>query len=136
MTQKEYSELMGYERDCSFEEYQQANFIYMMAGDMDKQAFCKEYKKAGHSPLVLELAKAENIIDIALRDEIEKGKKTARTLLREAAEIRQRGLGASADALEKIAADLIGRKECIKWKLLVELPLSEPDHAYIADNLQ
>ena len=36
MTQKEYSELMGYERDCSFEEYQQANFIYMMAGDMWK----------------------------------------------------------------------------------------------------
>ena len=66
---------MGYERDCSFEEYQQANFIYMMAGDMDKQAFCKEYKKAGHSPLVLELAKAENIIDIALRDKIEKGKR-------------------------------------------------------------
>ena len=40
MTIEEYSTLMGYGKTCEFEEYQTANFIYMMSGDMDKQTFC------------------------------------------------------------------------------------------------
>ena len=42
MTIEEYSTLMGYEKTCEMAEYETANFIYMMAGDMDKQTFCKK----------------------------------------------------------------------------------------------
>ena len=65
MTIQEYSTLMGYEETCEMAEYETANFIYMMAGEMDKQTFCKEYKEVGSSPLILTLAEAANSSQIA-----------------------------------------------------------------------
>lgn len=117
MTIEEYSTLMGYEETCPMAEYEKANFIYMMAGNMDKQTFCKEYEKVGSSSLILTLADAANSREIAYRDKETKECQTAHALLREADEIRQGGMEASADAIDKIAATLIGRKDCIKWKL-------------------
>ena len=84
MTIEEYSTLMGYEKTCEMAEYETANFIYMMAGDMDKQTFCKEYKEVGSSPLVLALAEAANSREIAYRDKEAKERQTAHALLREA----------------------------------------------------
>ena len=39
----------------TIEEYQAIEAIYMAAGEMDKDEFCKEYKKCGNSRLVTEL---------------------------------------------------------------------------------
>lgn len=136
MTIQEYSTLMGYEETCPMEEYETADFIYMMAGDMDKQTFCKEYKKVGSSSLILTLADAANSREIAYRDKETKERQAAHALLREADEIRQGGMEASADAIDKIAATLIGRKDCIKWKLHKGFTLSETDNEYITDNLR
>lgn len=136
MTIEEYSTLMGYEETCTMEEYETADFIYLMAGEMSKQEFCKEYKEVGSSPLVLTLAEAANSRSIAYRDKQTKERQTAHSLLWEADEIRQGGMEASADAIDKIAATLIGRKDCIKWKLHKGFALSETDNEYITDNLR
>lgn len=136
MTIQEYSTLMGYEETCTMEEYERADFIYMMAGNMDKQTFCKEYKKVGSSTLVLTLADVSNDFQKAYRDKQTKECQTAHALLREADEIRQGGMEASADAIDKIAATLIGRKDCIKWKLHKGFALSDADNEYITDNLR
>lgn len=136
MTIEEYSTLMGYEKTCEMAEYETANFIYMMAGDMDKQTFCKEYKEVGSSPLVLALAEAANSREIAYRDKEAKERQTAHALLREADAVRAAGHDDEADAIDKIAATLIGRKDCIKWKLHKGFALSETDNEYITDNLR
>lgn len=136
MTIQEYSTLMGYVETCPMDEYETANFIYMMAGDMDKQAFCKEYKEIGSSPLVLTLAKAANSREIAYRDKETKERQTAHALLREADGIRAAGHDDSADQLDRIATTLIGRKDCVKWKLHKGFALSETDNEYITDNLR
>jgi hypothetical protein len=39
----------------AIEEYQTIEAIYMAAGEMDKDEFCKEFKKCGNSRLVTEL---------------------------------------------------------------------------------
>lgn len=136
MTIEEYSTLMGYEETCPMAEYEKANFIYMMAGNMDKQTFCKEYKKVGSSPLVLTLADVSNDFQKAYRDKQTKGTDTAHTLLIIADGVRENGLKTSADRLDKLAAIIISRKECIKWKLSKGLALSETDNEYITDNLR
>ncbi len=136
MTIQEYSTLMGYEETCEMAEYETANFIYMMAGEMDKQTFCNEYKRIGSSLLVLTLAEAANSREIAYRDKEIKERQTAHALLREADGIRIDGCDETADELDKIAASLIGRKDCIKWKLNKGFSLSETDNEYITDNLR
>lgn len=135
MTIEEYSTLMGYEETCEMPEYETANFIYMMAGEMDKQTFCKEYKEVGHSPLVLALAEAANESQKAFRDKQKKEQNTAQNLLRKVDAVRAAGLDDEADQIDKIAASLIGRKDCIKWKLAHGFSLNYTDNDYIIDNL-
>lgn len=136
MTIEEYSTLMGYENTCEFAEYETANFIYMMAGEMDKQTFCREYKEVGSSPLVLTLAEAANSREIAYRDKVTKERQTAHAILREADDLRAAGHDDSADQLDRIATTLIGRKDCITWKLNKGFALSDTDNEYIKDNLR
>lgn len=133
---EEYSDLMGYPEICSEEEYTNANLAYMMASGMDKKTFCKHYKNLVNNPLVLAIAEAANSREIGYRDKEVKERQTAHALLREADEIREGGMDCSADAIDKIATKLIGRSECIKWKLSKGFRLSEEDSAYITDNLR
>lgn len=53
MLKNEFEERIG--RSVSQEEYDNANCMYMAAGDIDKDTFCREWKKCGYSPLVLGL---------------------------------------------------------------------------------
>lgn len=136
MTIEEYSALMGYAKNCPMEEYETADFIYMMAAEMTKQEFCKEYKDVGCSPLVLTLADEVHKRIILFQNEETQKCRAAHDLLREADEIRQGGMEASADAIDKIAATLIGQKDCIKRKLAYGFTLSGKDNEYITDNLR
>ncbi len=141
MTIEEYSTLMGYQETCTMEEYTEANMTYMMAGNMDKQTFCREYKKISSSPLLRELAHAANSRDVAYRDKETKERQTAHALLRQGDNLRVEAVAAAtmeeaADAIDTIAAKLIGRKDCIRWKLEKGFKLSETDNEYIKDNLK
>jgi hypothetical protein len=55
MNHQEFTERIGLEP--TIEEYQTIEAIYMAAGEMDKDEFCKEFKKCGNSRLVAELFK-------------------------------------------------------------------------------
>lgn len=136
MTIEEYTAKMGYLGFPSDEEYVKANLAYLMAGNMDKDEFCKDYRKHKDSAIIATLAETANSRDMAYRDEKAKEQQTAHALLRESDEIRQGGMDASADAIDKIAAMLIGRKDCIKWKLHKGFALSGTDNEYITDNLR
>lgn len=55
MNYQEFTERTGL--TPTIEEYQTIEAIYMAAGEMDKDEFCKEFKKHGDSRLVAELFK-------------------------------------------------------------------------------
>lgn len=129
MTLKEYSTLMGYTEDCTFEEYKAANFIYMMAGEMDKQTFCTEYKKMKDSPLIRTLAETANKHEMDSRKYRGRSEEMAHILLRQASQVRK-GLVAKdalADSIDGAAEQLIGKKQYLKYKLDNKLPLSDYD---------
>lgn len=136
MTIKEYSELMGYNEECPMEEYETANFVYMMAGDMDKRDFCNEYKEVGCSPLILELAESANRFEKAYREKQEQEKKTAYAILRASDDMRDAKQNELADRMDRIADNIIGRKDIIKWKLEHFSTLSDADKEYIKTNLR
>ena len=136
MTIEEYTVRMGYLGLPSDEEYTKANLAYMMAGNMDKDEFCKDYRKHKDSVIIATLAEAANSREIAYRDKEIKERQTAHALLRTADTIRMDGHHDEADQLDRIAAGLIGRKDCIKWKIKKDYLLSEADNEYIIDNLR
>lgn len=53
MNQQEFTERTG--STPTIEEYQTIEALYMAAGEMDKDEFCKEFRKCGNSRLVTEL---------------------------------------------------------------------------------
>lgn len=138
MTIEEYSTRMGYEQTCDMAEYTIANCAYMMAGNMDKDTFCKEWKKHGQSPLVRLLSEAANSRDVAYREEITKERQVAHSILRESDNVRGgfNDNDESAETLDRIAAKLIGRPDCIKWKLEKGFALGDEDTHYIKENLK
>lgn len=136
MTILEYTNRMGYLGFPSDEEYANANLAYMMAGSLDKDEFCKDYRKHKDSVIIAAIAFAANSREIAYREQKTQERLTAHALLREVDKIRQGGMEASADAIDKIAATLIGRKDCIKRKLHKGFSLTEADKEYITDNLR
>lgn len=135
MTIEEYSTRMGYAGTCEMEEYQTADAIYLNAGNMDKDEFCKDYRKHKDSVIIATLGDRVNSQAIYIRDKHVKERQTAHSILREADEVRTGGMDASADSLDKIAARLIGRADCIKWKLEKGFQLSEEDNEYIINYL-
>lgn len=136
MTINEYSTLMGYEETCEMAEYETADFIYMMAGDMNKQDFCREYKEVGSSPLILALAENANKFEKAYRDKQEQEKKTAEALLRASDDLRDASEDEFADRTDRITERLIGRKEIVLWKMEHLATLSDKDKEYIKNNLR
>ena len=50
MLQKEFEERIG--RSVTKQEYVEANAMYMSAGDIDKDTFCREWLMIGSSALV------------------------------------------------------------------------------------
>lgn len=50
MTQKEFEERIG--RDVTGDEFEVANDLYMMSGELDKDRFCADYKKHKDSEII------------------------------------------------------------------------------------
>ena len=53
MTQKEFEERIG--REVTGDEFERANDIYMMSGELDKDRFCADYKKHKDSEIIAAL---------------------------------------------------------------------------------
>ena len=143
MLQKEFEDRIG--RKVSESEFVEANAMYMLAGDdMDKDTFCREWKKIGNSPLVRGLyetayQKGKRVMELDAVQKEWQGiiNDTADSLL----EIGKGVLdGKTAEntieELERKAWFLVGRKEVIKRKARMQIPFSEEEIEYINNNLK
>lgn len=138
MLQKEFEDRIG--RKVTTEEYVEANAVYMMAGELDKDEFCREWLKIGSSKLVQCLFEKAHSLDQDLQEH--------KLMLNECQEM----LSDAADAmleigdtisptkvreeLEKKAVWLVGRKEVVMRKAAHEYILSKEDLEYITNNLK
>lgn len=138
MLQKEFEDRIG--RKVATEEYVEANAVYMMAGELDKDEFCREWLKIGSSKLVQCLFEKAHSLDQDLQEQ--------KLMVNECQEM----ISDAADAmleigdtisptkvreeLEKKAVWLVGRKEVVKRKAAHEYIFSKEDLEYITNNLK
>ena len=134
MTRKEFEDRTGLQ--VTAPEYSTVNDIYMAAGEMDKDTFCKEWKQHGESKLLAELwktVKHEHDLGMEKREECDK-------LYRERWDLvdfllaRAQKFG-DIELLKK-AIDMVGHADAIRRKLTLEMPLWEIDREYINKNLK
>lgn len=134
MTQKEFEERTGLQ--VSAEEFSKVNDIYMALGKMDKDTFCKEWKKHGKSELLAELwriANREHDWGMEKKGEFDR-------LYAERWELvdflLERAQKFGDIELLKKAIDMVGHADVIRRKLTLEMPLWELDREYIKKNLK
>ena len=135
MTQKEFEERTGLKLSAC--EFESVHSIYMACGDgMDKDAFCKEWKRHGESKLLAaiwrELKKQQQVVEgkttlIALMEDDQK--KTVDFLLERAQKF-------SDSELLKYCVERMGYGYVIRRKLEMELPLWEADKEWLKNTLK
>lgn len=126
MTKEEFEDRTGIKSDMVFEE---ANRMYMKAGDMDKDAFCDDYKEHGDSILLSYFYHHSNMLEKQKKDLDSFKNEIACFLLEKADEWDDK-------ELRKKAVELIGEKEVILRKIELDLELWNEDKSYIKDNIQ
>lgn len=145
MLQKEFEERIG--RSVTEAEHIEANAMYMSAGDIDKDVFCREWKKMCMSPLVQGLfntayqnGKKVEELEQLHKENMEIVSNAADAMLEiehglldgETAEHTSRAVG----LLERKAMWLVGAKEVVLRKIKMGMPLGEKDMTYIAEHLK
>lgn len=127
MQKQEFTQKTGIELTDA--EYKEVELMYLEAGNMDKDEFCKDYKKHHESTLLATyFRQAENLKDKldAMRDE--------RSNLVDFLLERAQCFG-DIELLNK-AIELIGHDKVIKRKIRQNLPLWDEDKQYIVDNIK
>lgn len=126
MTQKEFMERTGIVPTS--EEFYYIHAVYLNTS-MDKDEFCKDFKKHGDSNVLRDVhARAVNF---ELQD------KQKQKLIKEMAEFLIGKACAYEDTdFYKQAVRLIGQREVTMMKLKMDLPLWDEDKEYIKDNLK
>lgn len=126
MIQKEFEKRTGIKSDVVFEE---ANRMYMNAGDMDKDAFCDDYKEHGDSILLSYFYHHCNMLETQKKDLDSFKNEIACFLLSKADDWDDK-------ELRDKAVELIGEKEVILRKIELGIELWNEDKSYIKDNIQ
>ena len=127
MQKQEFTQRTGIELTDT--EYKEVELMYLEAGNMDKDEFCKDYKKHHESTLLATyFRQAENLKDKldAMREE--------RSVLVDFLLERAQCFG-DIELLNK-AIELIGHDKVIKRKIRQNLPLWDEDKQYIVDNIK
>ena len=143
MLQKEFEERIG--RSVSEEEYVEANAMYMAAGDIDKDEFCREWKRIGESPLLKGMFDTAYNLNQAMQEHKLMLNET-REMLSDAADAMLdieamlpagETSGTVAAELEKKALWLLGsKKQLVLRKLAKGIALCEEDVEYINNHLK
>ncbi len=119
----------------TIEEYQTIEAIYMSAGEMDKNEFCKEYKKYSNSRLVVELFRTvctlkgqydERINEI---DDLHEQKNEMVDFLIDRAQAFS-----DKELLDK-ASEMVGQKEVIRRRIVKGHPLWAYETEWMLNNL-
>lgn len=110
-------------------EYKEVELMYLEAGNMDKDEFCKDYKKHHKSTLLATyFRQADNLKDKldAMREE--------RSILVDFLLERAQCFG-DIELLNK-AIELVGHDKVIKRKIRLGMPLWDEDKEYIVENIK
>ena len=132
MTQQEFTQRTGIEVETM--QYAAIDQVYMYT-ELDKDAFCADYKKHGDSVIISHLV---NELD---KTTYERGRahaslKEYKALMQDIAEMLIRKAEEDMDEeLYKSAIDIIGRGECIKYKLNNNLELDKQDKEYVRERI-
>ena len=126
MTKEEFTERTGI---TSEEVFNEANKMYMAAGDMDKDVFCKDYKKHGDSVILAYFYHHSNMLEKRKKDLDTFKLDMAKWLLKQADETED-------SALREKAVELVGEHKVITMKIELGYELWKADTDYIYINLQ
>lgn len=138
MLQKEFEERIG--RSVTEQEYVEANAMYMAAGDMDKDGFCREWLNIGNARLVKCLAEKVYQLNRAL-EEHKLLLKESREIISDAADafleisVMEGVTCPVTDACEQKAWWLVGAKEVVLRRIRMGMALTEKDKNYINEHL-
>lgn len=137
MLQKEFEDRIG--RKVTTEEYVEANAMYMMAGELNKDEFCREWLKIGSSKLVQCLFEKAHSLDQALQEQ-KLMVNECQEMISDAADAMLEigdtiGPTKVREELDKKAVWLVGRKEVVKRKAAHDYIFSNEDLEYITNNL-
>lgn len=150
MLQKEFEDRIG--RKVTTEEYVEANAMYMAAGELDKDEFCREWLKIGSSKLVQCLFEAAHRLEQDLQEQklmvnesqemISDAADAMLDILDLVIEVRDKSeseysaIDTIGVKLDKKIAWFIGRAETIKRKVHKGIAMSPEDADYIMNNLK
>lgn len=127
MTRQEFNERTGY--TFNEEQYREVEAMYMAAGNMNKDVFCKDYKKHNDSALVAEFYNQS----VALTEKYQ----SCRKVERETAELLIGKAHTYNDTdFRRAAIRLIGEREVVLITIAMGLPLFEEDAEYIKNNIR
>jgi hypothetical protein len=119
----------------TIEEYQTIEAIYMAAGEMDKDEFCKEFKKCGDSRLVTELFRTI----CALKGQYEERCNEIEDLHQQKNEmvdfLIDRAQAFSDKELLEKASEMVGQKEVIRRRIVKGYSLWSYETEWILNNL-
>lgn len=127
MTQQEFTDRTGLK--VTGQEFEEISNIYMAAGEMDKDEFCKEYVKHGRSSLVSVLASV-SIERECQKMQLQKEKEKLVDFLLHKAQAHD-----DIEMLDK-AIMMTGHKNIITRKIALELPFWDVDREYIRENIK
>lgn len=129
MTQKEFEERTGLKTDA--EEYAAIERMYMAAGNMGKDEFCKRWRQTGMNPLTISIATTANVLTAQLQKS-----NTELSDLKEKNIEHAKFLLGKAHAYEdpdfrREAVRLIGEREVVRLTMEEDYPLWDEDRKYI-----
>lgn len=148
MLQKEFEERIG--RSVTKQEYVEANAMFMSAGDIDKDTFCREWLMIGSSALVTGLFETAyqngqkvQKLELLRKEAVEIFHDAADAML-EIVQGLVAGEKAEHTAKEEEAAEqlirkacwLVGDKEVVRRKIKMGMALTEKDKDYINEHLK
>jgi hypothetical protein len=133
MNNQEFTERTGL--TPTIEEYQTIEAIYMAAGEMDKDEFCKEYKKCGNSRFVAELFRTA----CTLKGQYEERCNEIEDLHGQKNEmvdfLIDRAQAFSDKELLEKASVMVGQKEVIRRRIVKGHPLWAYETEWMLNNL-
>lgn len=133
MTQKEFEERTGLKTGA--DEYADIERMYMAAGEMDKDDFCRCWRQTGKNPLTQVLFRQAEV----LKGQLAERNNELEDMQQRKVELAEFLIG-KACAYEdtdfyREAIKLVGRREVVMMKLRMELPLWEGDRKLVLETL-
>lgn len=134
MLKHEFEKLLGY--TVADKSYVEANTMYMNAGEMTKEDFCREWLKIGHTSLVHALSNSVS----ELRKQLDEAKQTIENLKAEREAMVEKILdqweSTGYDEFRDVAAGFTTPRQILRYIIDNEIPLRSNDYDAIREILE